>query len=82
MQLNSKTSENLRLFSCDDLRAHEEVIDYMVRAELLLTYIEKYDFPRMVQRTFNPQFKGFSSSMVKRDITKKMQRSEIFLKKL
>ena len=65
---------HLGLFSYDDSHAREEVTDCMIRAELLFTYVEKYDFSGMVHRSFNPQFKGFSSSTTKRDIIKKNQK--------
>ena len=75
MQLNAKTNGNLGFFSYDDFRTREEVTDYMVRADLLFTYVEKHDFYGMVQIVFNPQFKEFSSSTTKRDITKTIQKN-------
>ena len=66
--------KNFGLFSYDDLRAREEITDNIVRAELSFTYVEKFNFSGMVQRSFNLQFKGFSSSTAKRDIIKKIQK--------
>lgn len=70
MQLTKGTEGTLACFNFDQSLARREVVDYMVRAELPFTFVEKHDFTGMVKRGLNPQYSGFSASTAKRDVMK------------
>ena len=54
-------------------------IDYIIRAEQPFNMMETHDFAGTIQRSINPQFKGWSENTVKRDIMKKIYtQKEIF----
>ncbi|KAL4618395.1 hypothetical protein ACB092_06G006700 [Castanea dentata] len=69
-QLGKDKEGNLTTFIYTDANAHNEVVEYLVRAEHPFTFVEKHDFTGMVQRGSTPQYKGFSASTAKRDIMK------------
>ena len=74
MNLGGGTSGNLSTWQYDESRARQELVDFMVRAEQPFTFVEKHDFIGTIQRSFNPQFKGFSASTARRDSLKGFQK--------
>ena len=79
MNLGGGTSGNLSTWQYDESRARQELVDFMVRAEQPFTFVEKHDFIGTIQRSFNPQFKGFSASTARRDSLKGFQKSKKML---
>ena len=49
------------------------MIDYIIRAEQPFNMMEIDDYSETIQTLINPQFKGWSGNIVKRDIMKKFQ---------
>ncbi|CAM8999468.1 unnamed protein product [Rhodiola kirilowii] len=81
MQLGLNASGNLSNFKFDKNAARQELVKYIIKAELPFTFIEKYDFCGMIQRSFQPQFTGFSATTCKRDVLKLFSTSKAELMK-
>ncbi|CAM8890477.1 unnamed protein product [Rhodiola kirilowii] len=65
MQLGINASGNLSNFKFDKNVARKEIVDFIVRAELPFTFIEKHDFCGMIQRAIQPHFSSFSARTCK-----------------
>ncbi|KAL9669212.1 hypothetical protein QQ045_006755 [Rhodiola kirilowii] len=76
MQLGINASGNLSNFKFDKNVARKEIVDFIVRAELPFTFIEKHDFCGMIQRAIQPQFSSFSARTCKRDVLKMFSKSK------
>ncbi|KAL9667011.1 hypothetical protein QQ045_001356 [Rhodiola kirilowii] len=76
MQLGINASGNLSNFKFDKNVARKEIVDFIVRAELSFTFIEKHDFCGMIQRAIQPQFSSFSARTCKRDVLKMFSKSK------
>ena len=62
-----------KFFSYDKSWCHEGMIDYIISAEQPFNMMETHEYSETIQTLINPQFKGWSGSIVKRGIMKKFQ---------
>ena len=53
-QLGKDKEGNLTTFIYIDANAHNEVVEYLVKAKHPFTFVEKHDFPGMVQHGLTP----------------------------
>lgn len=51
-------------------------MDFIIRGQLPFAFMDEYDFKGMMQRSFAPQFSGFSSVTCKRDVIKRFSSSK------
>lgn len=79
MQLGSDSHGNLNKYGYNKENARKELVDFIIRAELPFTFVEKHDFKGMIQRAFCPQYGGISATTCKRDV---MQHFDVGKKEL
>ncbi|PRQ17147.1 putative transcription factor/ chromatin remodeling BED-type(Zn) family [Rosa chinensis] len=75
-RLGPDISGNISTFAYDKKVARRELVDYVIRAELPFTFVEKHDFKGMIRRGFCPQYVGISAPTCKRDVMKKFVKSK------
>ncbi|PRQ57747.1 putative transcription factor/ chromatin remodeling BED-type(Zn) family [Rosa chinensis] len=75
-RLGPDSSGNITSFAYDKNAARRELVDYVIRAELPFTFVEKHDFKGMIRRGFCPQYVGISASTCKRDVMKKFTKGK------
>ena len=73
MQLGIDECGNLNTFSYDESACRKGIVYYIIIAEQPFNMMETNDYSETIQTLINPQFKGWSGNIVKRDVMKKFQ---------
>ena len=76
LRIGATASGNITQFAYDKNVARKELVDYVIRAELPFTFVQKHDFKGMINRSFCPEYRGISASTCKRDVMKKFTTSK------